>query len=200
MPTSESKKKTYKGVLIVNVVKDGPADKAGIQPQDIIIEFNKSPIKSSKDLFKIVSASPVNEVVKGRLFRNQKIRSFRVRVQERKQPQPRVKHSRNNKLSNTAPYQLGFQLAQSNTQIPNNLNLPPSYSNRPVVIQVDSAGPAGRSGLKAGDIIFSVNGSNVQSIEHVFKRLTPQKENILHVLRYDQPGRYNLKQIRIIKK
>ena len=77
------KGKSYKGVLIVNVVKDGPADKAGIRPQDIITEFNKSPIKSSKDLFKIVSASPVNDEVAGRLFRNQKMRSFRIRIQER---------------------------------------------------------------------------------------------------------------------
>lgn len=194
------KGKTYKGVLIINTVKGGPAEKAGIRPQDIIIEFNKSPIKSSKDLFKIVSASPVNEVVKGRLFRNQKIRSFRVKVQERKPQRSRVKRSRNNNPSNEAPYKLGFKLAQSDTQLPPQFKLPLSYANRPIVIHVDSGGPAERAGLKVGDIIFSVNGSNVQNVDSVFKQLTSKTENILNVLRYAQPGRYNLKQIRIIKK
>ena len=195
------KGKSYKGVLIVNVVKDGPADKAGILPQDIITEFNKSPIKSSKDLFKIVSASPVNEDVGGRLFRNQRMRSFQVRVQERPHQKSQAQKSNfKRKPSNSAPFQLGFKLAQADTKLPSHLNLPLSYANRPIVIEVSKNSPAGRAGLKEGDIIFSVNGSNVQTIDNAFKRLTSKRENILHVLRYDQPGRYSLKQITIIKK
>ena len=195
------KGKSYKGVLIVNVAKGGPADKAGILPQDIITEFNKSPIKSSKDLFKIVSASPVNEKVGGRLFRNQRMRSFQVRIQERPHQKSQAqKSSLKRKSSNSSPFQLGFKLAQADTKLPSHLNLPLSYANRPIVIEVSKNSPSGRAGLKEGDIIFSVNGSNVQTIGNVFKRLTSQKENILHVLRYDQPGRYSLKQITIIKK
>ena len=91
-------------------------------------------------------------------------------------------------------------MAQADTQLPSHLNLPLSYANRPIVIEVNPMSPSGRAGLKKGDIIFSVNGSNVQTIDNVFKNLTHQRENILHVLRYDQPGRYSLKKITIIKK
>ena len=44
--------------------KQSPAKRGGILPKDIIVEFNGSPIKTNKDLYKIVSATPVNEKVR----------------------------------------------------------------------------------------------------------------------------------------
>ena len=192
------KEKSYKGVLIVDVVNNGPADKAGIQPHDIIIEFNGSPIQASRDLFKIVSATPVNERVKGKLFRNQRMRTFSVLVKERSYEGSKAKKSSLSPPTNQAPYLLGFKLAQANAQLPS--HLPLSYANRPIVIEVMSPSPAHRAGLKAGDIIFSVNGVNVQTVENAFKNLKGSRVNVLHVLRFDQPGRYNLRKITIVRK
>jgi len=38
------------GVLVFSVIKDSPADKAGIQSNDVIIEFNGKPVKNADDL------------------------------------------------------------------------------------------------------------------------------------------------------
>ena len=192
--------KTFKGVLIVDVVKDGPADQGGVQAQDIITEFNGTPIESSKDLFKIVSATPVNEKVKGSLFRNQRMVDFHLTVKERPRSEaPASQSDRKKQGALSAPHNLGFKIAQASTQLPPQLNLPLTYANRPIVVEVQQASPAHRAKLQQGDIVFSVNGNNVQTVEDVFKRLNSSRRNILHVLRFDQPGRYNLKKVTIIK-
>ena len=197
----DHKGKSYKGVLITGVVKGAPAEKAGIQADDIIIEFNGTPTYSNRDLFKIVSATPVKEKVKGKLFRNQKIRSFTVVMQERPNSASKIQRSKAQKksVSPEAPYNLGFKLAQANSQVPYSLNLPLTFANRPIVIDIEKSGFAAKAGLQKGDIIFSVNGKNVQTIEEAFKRLYSSKPNVLYVLRFDRPGRYGLKRINIIK-
>ena len=195
--------KTHKGVLIVDAVKGGPAEKAGIKPYDIITEFNSTPITSSKDLFKIVSATPVNEKVKGRLFRKNKMQSFTVLVTERPNNTSQAQRSSIEKVPskmNKAPYNLGFHLAQTDTSLSRRLKLPLIYAHRPIVVEVISPSHAQRAGLKAGDIIFSVNGENVQTVKDAFNRLRDASENVLYVLRFDQPGRYNLKRIVIVRK
>ena len=80
------------------------------------------------------------------------------------------------------------------------LKLPLIYAHRPIVVEVISPSHAQRAGLKAGDIIFSVNGENVQTVKGAFNQLRNARENVLYVLRFDQPGRYNLKRIVIVKK
>ena len=195
------KEKSYKGVLVTDVVRGGPADQSGIRPRDIITEFNKTPIQTSKDLHNIVSGSPVGETVSGRLFRDNKIRSFKVTIREWPNQKARpVQFKQETKLSSkTAPYGLGFSLSQSDSKLPSHLNLPLTYVNKPIVIEVKENSSAGRSGLKEGDIIFSINNFNVQTVKQAFSRLRNQRENVIHVLRYDQPGRYKLKQIKVIK-
>lgn len=192
------KNKSYSGVLIVDVVREGPASKGGLRPQDIITEFNGSPVKSSRDLANIVSATPVNEKVQGKLFRNQKMRTFTVVIKERPRNNIQASNVQKKQSSNKAPFNLGFTLAQSHSEIPKNLNLPLTSASRPIVIKVFSSSPARRAGMKRGDLIFSVNGNNVSSVEDVFKKLSPQRQNILHVLRFTQPGSYNLKKLIIV--
>jgi len=195
--------KTHKGVLIVDVVRGGPAEKAGIRSYDIITEFNGTPIASSRDLYKIVSATPVNERVKGKLFRKSKVKSFTVVVAERPNNTSQAQRSSIEKVPsnvNKAPYNLGFHLAQTDSNLSRRLKLPLTYAHRPIVVEVISPSHAQRAGLRVGDIIFSVNGENVQTVEDTFSQLRDARENVLYVLRFDQPGRYNLKRIVIVKK
>jgi serine protease Do len=59
--------KGFQGALVIKVQKDGPADKAGINPGILITSINGAKIKSSEQLFKSVSeSSPENPLdIKG---------------------------------------------------------------------------------------------------------------------------------------
>ncbi|MDX1920994.1 MAG: trypsin-like peptidase domain-containing protein [Candidatus Caenarcaniphilales bacterium] len=56
--TSYLLEKGYEGALVIKTQKDGPADRAGINPGILITAVNDKKIKSSEQLFKIVSESP----------------------------------------------------------------------------------------------------------------------------------------------
>ncbi len=64
--------KSKNGAYVNSVFKDSPADKAGIRPDDIIIEFNGKKIKNSDDLQFYVSSSPINTNAKVKLIREGK--------------------------------------------------------------------------------------------------------------------------------
>ena len=54
---------TPRGVLVRGVSKGSPADKAGIQRSDVIVEFNGETIRNSNDLMHVVAATEVGKSV-----------------------------------------------------------------------------------------------------------------------------------------
>lgn len=53
-----------KGAVVIDMpAKEGPAAKAGIEVNDIIVEFNNQPITSAQDLIVKVAATPVGQTV-----------------------------------------------------------------------------------------------------------------------------------------
>ena len=194
---------SHKGVLIESVVKGSPADRGGLQPYDVITKFNGTPMSASKDLAQIVSSIPVNEKVKVEVFKNQdkEIKKLTVVIKERpRQEGASAQASYSQQKQKTppqAPYDLGFSIIQANSNVARKFNLPIVYINRPIVVEVKKSSPAKRAGLLKGDIIFTVNGKNVQTSSDVIDRINSGKINILQVLRFDQPGRYTLNKIHI---
>ncbi|MEI8179948.1 Do family serine endopeptidase, partial [Aestuariivirga sp.] len=51
------------GALVADVTPGGPAEKAGLQSGDIIIQFNGRPVVTMRDLPKIVAETPIGEKV-----------------------------------------------------------------------------------------------------------------------------------------
>ena len=62
MPSLEGLGK-IQGVLVADVVKDGPAGQAGILPGDIIIQFNSTYINKTSELTALVSAAKDGKAV-----------------------------------------------------------------------------------------------------------------------------------------
>jgi serine protease Do len=60
------------GALIADVTKTGPAEKAGIEAGDVVIEFNGKPVNEMKDLPKIVAETEIGTKVPVKVFRKGK--------------------------------------------------------------------------------------------------------------------------------
>lgn len=70
------------GALVSNVEKGGPADKAGIQVSDVILEFGGKQVNSSTDLPRMVAVVKPGTRVSVKLWRKGKVKQVTVEVAE----------------------------------------------------------------------------------------------------------------------
>jgi serine protease Do len=71
------------GVIIGDVHKDGPADKAGIKPEDIILAVNDKPLKDGDDLMSRIADLPVGTTCLLTVDRDGKRLDLKLVVQDR---------------------------------------------------------------------------------------------------------------------
>ena len=70
--------KKVKGALVASVGEKSPADKAGIKPGDIILEFDGKEIDTMRTLPKVVGNTEVGKSVQLKIWRNKKLISKRL--------------------------------------------------------------------------------------------------------------------------
>ncbi|WP_297325775.1 Do family serine endopeptidase [Nitrosomonas sp.] len=68
------------GALIAGVLKDGPADQAGIKPGDILIAVEGKPVTSSSELLNLVAALPPGNTVTVTVIRSKQEKSIPIKV------------------------------------------------------------------------------------------------------------------------
>ncbi len=178
-------KKAPPGALILEVLPNTPADRAGIKKYDLITRFNKTKITNYKDLFKAVASTPVNQTVPVQFIRQGKTQTRNITVAERQElsaknniPPPSYEKEKK------APFNLGLVMVTGTKKTMESLGLPPLNRPHPVVTEVKPGSMAGFAGFRRKDIILKVNGRQVQSARDVQRRLSRHMNNTLNVLRY----------------
>jgi serine protease DegQ len=78
-----------KGVLIAGVVRNGPAEKAGIRPGDILREVNGKQVLDSSEMLTVVADAQPGKEADLTLMRNGKSFSVKLTVGKRPAPRPR---------------------------------------------------------------------------------------------------------------
>ncbi|MGI9549415.1 MAG: trypsin-like peptidase domain-containing protein [Bdellovibrionales bacterium] len=172
------------GAFIKDIVKGGPADRAGLKVGDIIIEFNNKPIKKSRDLPKIVDKTPVGKKTKVIVLRNKKKKTFSIApkilapngITLSKNPK------KNPKGINIA--KIGFGVAKPTPQLLKRFGLPRLSASHPIVTHVENRSLADWSGLQIGDYIAQVNGQPSTSVQKLQTTLNNKGEHLIQVLRY----------------
>jgi hypothetical protein len=69
-----------RGALVLKVADDSPAERAGILPGDIILEFDRHTIHTIKDLIALVQETPPGKRVKVVLWRNRTQKTVEVQI------------------------------------------------------------------------------------------------------------------------
>jgi len=180
--------KERKGALVAQVPAGGAAAKAGVEPGDVIVEFNGRPVNNSDDLVKMVIATKPGTSVPLKVIRNKQDKTLHVTVEELdlEAEQQQTRGSRGNDRSDnpTETHEsTGFGLTLDNVtpSVARRLRLPSGQTGA-LITDVDPDGPAA-GGLRQGDVIVSVNGRSISSAADAKRELDKVQTNHLAQLR-----------------
>jgi len=71
------------GVVIAGVLRNGPADRAGIKPGDVLTEVNGNPVTDSATMLTQIAALPPEKTATLKIIRNQTEAQMRVTIGKR---------------------------------------------------------------------------------------------------------------------
>jgi len=174
--------KEKKGALVAEVVSGSPAEKAGIEQGDVIIEFDGKEITESKDLPRMVALTPVGKAVILKLSRSGKVLDRQVKVGEMEEKTEVVK-------THSTKKSLGITVQNVTPEIAKGLGL--KKETGVVVTRVEPGSPAADAGIQTGDVIHEVNRKPVKNVEDFIQKVEKAKDQD-HVLLFLQRGQNNL--------
>jgi len=173
--------KEKKGALVSQVVSGSPAEKAGIEQGDVIVEFDGKEVADSKDLPRIVASTPVGKAVTIKLSRNGKVLDRQVKVGEMEEKVEITKAPSHKSL--------GISVQNLTPEIAKGLGL--KKETGVVVTGVEPGSPAANAGIQTGDVIREVNRKPVKDVEDFVQKIEKAKDQD-NILLFLQRGQNNL--------
>lgn len=164
------------GALVSNVEKNGPADKAGLEPGDVILKFNGQSIDRSSDLPPLVANMAPGSSAKMEVWRNKQLKTLTVKVDEMQAAGPVAAVPAEDQQA-----RLGLSVRPLSTQ-----ELAQAQVKQGLLVEQVGHGPAALAGIQPGDVILAVNGDQVSSVNDLRKQLDHNAKNVaLLVMRGD---------------
>jgi len=149
-----------RGALVSEVMADGPAADSGLKQGDIVVEYEGKPVKNFGDLPRMVGNTAPGTKVSLKVLRNGKEKTFHVKLgmlpEEDAVP-----------TGGETGLVLGLELQAITPEIARTHELPADKGL--IVTGVSPDGAAAEAGIRAGDVIQSINQTPVASVEEFRK-------------------------------
>jgi serine protease Do len=132
------------GVVIVDVMEDTPASRAGVRPGDIVVALEGRPVTDTRGLQRLIARAPVDGDVRLTILRKDGRKALPVRLMAMPRPV----------AGERIAAEFGFVLRESDA--PTGQAAPASPS-APAVTFIARGSAAEKAGLEVGDVIVRVN-------------------------------------------
>ena len=157
--TPELAKKVHftgtKGVLVVDVTKGGPAEKAGMKKDDVIVGFGDKEVVDSAVLRNRVADSPVGQEVKVVVMRDGQREELTVRIGNLE--------SASKVLASAVKERLGVEVQAVTPREVKKYNM--NSEQGVVITRVEFKSPLGEAGFEVGDIILEIDNQPVNGLD-----------------------------------
>jgi C-terminal processing protease CtpA/Prc len=165
------------GAYVSDVTDESPADSAGIQKGDVIVEFGTRQIEDASDLVKAVGKSKVGDKVSVVFLRKGDKKTIQITL--RKYSPSNFEHYA--PAMSALPFRVfenmgsqGMRLMELNEQLGEYFAAPGGTGV--LVEQVDKESAAEKAGIKAGDVLLKIGKRTIDDLEDVSRAFARQKE------------------------
>ena len=191
------------GVFLETVTPDGPAAKAGMRADDVVVEFDGERVRSLRQFTRLVRETPASRSVKAVVMRDGRRTEVSVTPAdgwpEVSIDTDWIRRQVEDMTARIRPFE-GFEfpdvMARSRLGVTVN-ELTPALAayfgaaDGVLVASVTADSPAARSGIKAGDVITSVDGRAITSAAGLVRELrsgSTGREVTLGIVRDKKPS------------
>jgi len=196
--------KSLKGVLINDVIDDSPADEAGLERGDVVVQFNDEKIADTDQFVKLIRDTKPDDLAKITVIRDGNRNVIEVKMGKRKASdiyKLTVKKPEGQKgriqilgLGESAHGKIGATLWDLNEQLGGYFGV--ADGEGALVAELDEDGPAYEAGLRAGDVIIEMDGNKIEDKSDVLDVLSDKEEGdevTIQVLRKGSKQNFTVK-------
>jgi serine protease Do len=157
------------GALVETVNEGEPAARGGMQPGDVVIEYNGQPVGDNEELISMVVGTKPGTTAPITVIRDRKRMTLKVTVEELDLEQ---ETGRTTRRAPDEPATTGFGLSLEpiTPEIARQLGVPRGQGGA-VIANVEPRSPASNANLTPGDVILEVNRQPVSNMGQVTRAL-----------------------------
>jgi serine protease Do len=167
--------KERRGALVAVVNPNGPAAKAGLEPGDILLEFNGKNVRNRDDLVSFVVGTKPGTTVPVKVLRDKKEKTLNLTVEELNLDTETTRAARGGERreeeqEEQASTGFGLTMGALTPDVMRRLRIPIDTEGV-LVTGVEQGSPAFRAGLQRGDVILQVNRHPVKTPSEAGRQL-----------------------------
>ena len=157
--------KQPRGAVVLRVLPDSPAAKAGFKVGDVVVEFNGKKIYRSSDLPLAVGQADIGSKSKVAVIREGKSKTLTVTIAELPSEDQLAEQRPTAEPGKAQADKLGLRVESLTPEQRQQKEL----DKRGVLVREVEAGPARSAGIRPGDILLMINNQDVTSAEQFAK-------------------------------
>ncbi|MFZ5671902.1 MAG: DegQ family serine endoprotease [Pseudomonadota bacterium] len=150
------------GALVAEVTPTGPAEKAGLKPRDVIVEFDGKPIREMKDLPRVVADTPIGKKVVVKVMREGKSVELSAEVGRLEDGEKIVAAAPEAGVPADTAEALGMKLAIISDEQRQRFKIDEGLEGA-IVTEVEPGGPAAEKRIEPGDVIIEAGQKPVKT-------------------------------------
>ena len=193
----ELKLSAERGVVLGKIVPDSPAAKAGLKENDVVMEINGQRVEGAAQFRRMIHEIPAGRSIQLSVWRDGRMQTISATLgksQERRHAMKMVAPTpgtfafrmpeipeipsmewNGNMLFGGGQPRLGIDAEDLSGQLGTFFGAPDGEGI--LVRDVNSGSPAEKAGVKAGDVITSLNGERIRTVGELREKLSAKRED-----------------------
>jgi serine protease Do len=171
------------GVVVKEIIPEGPAAKSELKPSDIITAVDGKPVTTSQQLKNEIRSKKVGEAVALKVYRNNKFTEVKVRPEAWPEDEKAVVASRSGPGGEGAKAgSMGLTVETLTKDLAKKYGT--EVNEGVVVTDIELGSPSEEKGIRIGDVITEVNRksvTNVKEFREAMKQADPKKGVIVNL-------------------